>query len=87
MEDNRILDLVQAAHAGSREAFGELVREFQPSVYGVVVRRLRNSAEASEVTQDVFLRAYRSLDTVDPDRELWPWLSKVAERTAIAAPK
>ena len=83
MEDNRIYTLVQAAQAGSREAFGELVREFQSSVYGVVVRRLRNSAEASEVTQDVFLRAFRKLDQLREPERFVGWLKRIAVRLSI----
>ena len=64
MEDTQLINLVRQAQAGSREAFGELVRSHEPAVFGIVLRRLRNRAEACEVTQEVFLRALRKLDTV-----------------------
>ncbi len=83
MEDNRIIALVRAAQCGDREAFGQLVREFQPGVYGVVLRRLRNSAEASEVTQDVFLRAYRKLDQLREPERFVGWLKRIAVRLSI----
>lgn len=57
MQDTQLITLVQLAQGGDREAFGSLVTEFEPMVYAVVMRRLRNTAEAAEVTQDVFIRA------------------------------
>ena len=83
MEDNRIISLVRAAQCGSNEAFGELVREFEPSVYGVIVRRLRNSAEAAEVSQDVFLRAYRKLHQLREPERFVGWLKRIAVRMSI----
>ena len=41
MEESRILELVERAQLGDREAFGELVVEFEPTVRAIVMRRLR----------------------------------------------
>lgn len=51
-----MIELVEQAQAGDRPAFDELVRMFHSRVFAVVMRRLRNTAEADEVVQDVFLR-------------------------------
>ena len=50
---------VRAAQRGNQEAFGQLVERFQRAVYGVALRRLRNHAEAQELTQEVFVQALR----------------------------
>ena len=69
MLDTRLLTLVQLAQGGDREAFGELVQQFESTVFAVVMRRLRNQAEAAEVTQEVFLRAMRKLPQLrEPER-------------------
>lgn len=82
-EDNNIVNLVRAAQAGDTAAFGALAREFESSVYGVVMRRLRNSAEAAEVTQDVFLRAYRKLPQLREPERFVGWLKRIAVRLSI----
>jgi RNA polymerase sigma-70 factor (ECF subfamily) len=83
IEDNTLISLVQAAQAGDRESFGELAREFQPSVYGVVIRRLRNTAEAAEVTQDVLFRAYRKLPQLREPERFVGWIKRIAVRLSI----
>jgi RNA polymerase sigma-70 factor, ECF subfamily len=83
IEDTTIVNLVRAAQTGDRESFGALAREFEPSVYGVVMRRLRNSAEAAEVTQDVFLRAYRKLPQLREAERFVGWLKRIAVRLSI----
>jgi RNA polymerase sigma-70 factor, ECF subfamily len=83
VEDNRIIELVRSAQCGDRQAFGELVREFEPGVYAVVVRRLRNNAEAAEVTQDVFLRAFRKLEQLREPERFVGWLKRIAVRLSI----
>jgi RNA polymerase sigma-70 factor (ECF subfamily) len=82
-EESELQSLVVRAQQGDREAFGALAREFEPAIFGIVFRRLRNSAEAGEVTQDVFLRAMRKLSQLrDPDRFVG-WLKRIAVRLAI----
>ncbi|MCG6156747.1 RNA polymerase sigma factor [Rubinisphaera margarita] len=83
MEELRLIQLVQEAQAGSRAAFGELVREFEGSVFAVVMKRLRNSAEAAEVTQEIFLRAMRKIDQLREPERFVGWLHRIAVRLSI----
>jgi len=83
MEEIRLIQLVLEAQAGSREAFDELMTEFEGSVYGVVMKRLRNSAEAAEVTQEVFMRALRKLHQLREPERFVGWLHRIAVRLSI----
>jgi RNA polymerase sigma-70 factor (ECF subfamily) len=83
MQDTELITLVRLAQGGDREAFGSLVGEFEPMVYGVIMRRLRNTAEAAEVTQDVFVRALRKLDQLREPERFVGWLKRIAVRLAI----
>jgi RNA polymerase sigma-70 factor (ECF subfamily) len=80
---DELSSIVLQAQAGCRDAFDRLVVRFESRVYSIVMQRLRNSAEADEVTQEVFLRAYRKLSQLaDPDR--FPgWLCQIAVRLSI----
>jgi RNA polymerase sigma-70 factor (ECF subfamily) len=51
-------ELVEAARQGDREAFGALVRLHQRRVYRLALQLLRSPAEAEDVTQETFVRAY-----------------------------
>lgn len=82
-EEPQIIRWVESARRGNRDAFGRLVTHFEPMVFGVVLRRLRNRSEARETTQDVFLRAFRKLSQLrDPER-FAGWLRRIAVRMAI----
>src|SRR5262249_19381654 len=55
MSWTEITSLVELARTGDRAAYGELVERFRTTVYGIALARLRNPAEAEELTQEVFL--------------------------------
>uniref|UniRef100_A0A7C4LP52 Sigma-70 family RNA polymerase sigma factor n=1 Tax=Schlesneria paludicola TaxID=360056 RepID=A0A7C4LP52_9PLAN len=76
-------DLVRAAQAGNRDAFGLLVRRFEPGVFGTAVRRLRNRTEAAELTQDVFVQAFRKLGQLREPQRFAGWLKRITIRLAI----
>lgn len=83
MTDALNLELVLLAQTGDRNAFGELVKEFENVVFAVVFRRLRNRAEAAEVTQEVFLRAMRKINQLREPERFAGWLKRIAVRMAI----
>ncbi len=71
-------ELALAARRGDPDAFGELVRRHQASVFNVCYRLLANAAEAEDQVQETFLRAYRKLALYDPSRPFGPWIRRVA---------
>ena len=83
MDEEQMISLVQQAQFGDREAMGELVTQFEPTVYAIVFRRLRNHAEAVEVTQDVFIQAMRKLDQLREPERFAGWLRRIAVRMSI----
>ncbi len=83
MTDEQMIELVLRAQSGDRDAFGELAAQFQPTIYATVLRRLRNQAEALEVTQDVFVQAMRKLDQLREPERFAGWLRRIAIRMSI----
>jgi RNA polymerase sigma-70 factor (ECF subfamily) len=74
---------VLRAQAGSRDAFDQLAELFYSRVYGIVMQRLRNTAEADEVTQEVFLRAFRKITQLNDPAAFAGWLCQIAARLSI----
>lgn len=72
-------DLASALAADRDGAFVHLVTSLQHDVYSGVLRMLGNSADAEEVTQEAFVRAYEALGTYPPQRvrslrvRSWVW--------------
>lgn len=75
--------LVEAAQAGDREAFGELVTRFEGMVYATAMRRLGDHGEAQELTQEVFVKAMQKLDQLKVGAAFGGWLRSITVRMAI----
>lgn len=76
-------DLVALAQAGDSAAFGELVNRFERMVYAVCWQRLRDHAEAQEVSQDVFVKAFEKLEQLQEPAAFAGWLRSIAIRQSI----
>jgi RNA polymerase sigma-70 factor (ECF subfamily) len=83
METEDFLPIVLKAQAGCRESFGELVKQFETTVFAIALRRLRNQAEAAELTQDVFVQAMRKLGQLREPERFPGWLRRITVRLAI----
>lgn len=70
-------DLVDRARAGDTDAFGELVRRHQQRIHRLAVHMLRDRAEAEDVTQETFIRAYRALARFDGRSEPYTWFYRI----------
>ena len=77
-------DLVRAAQGGDERSFAEIVRRYQRSVYRVAYALVRNTADADDLAQETFVRAYRALDRFRADEPLYPWLSRIAVNLAYS---
>lgn len=83
METSEFLPIVLRAQAGCRVSFGKLVEQFEPTVFAIALRRLRNQAEAAELTQDVFVQAMRKLGQLREPERFPGWLRRITVRLAI----
>ncbi|HWG47056.1 MAG TPA: RNA polymerase sigma factor [Gemmataceae bacterium] len=70
--------LVRRCLRGEDEAIHLLVGRFQTEVFGLCVRLLNHRHDAEDVTQEVFLRVFRSLRRWDCQRPLKPWIMGIA---------
>ena len=78
-------ELVDAARKGDAEAFGVLVRRHQKRIYRLAAHLLRDGAEAEDVTQDTFVRAYGALDRFDGRSEPFTWMYRIAVNLSLNA--
>jgi RNA polymerase sigma-70 factor (ECF subfamily) len=75
--------LVAACLEGRRDAFDLLVRRHQRSVYQVCYRFVGNHADASDLAQDAFLRAWRGLAGFKRESSVGTWLYRIAVNTCL----
>src|SRR5213080_315129 len=75
--------LVQQVLAGQRKGFGELVTRYQRQAVAVSYRLLGNSQDAMEVSQDAFLKAFTSLDSLQKPEAFGGWLMRIVSNLSL----
>jgi len=80
LEEN---DLIERSKSGDTAAFGQLVRIHQGMAIRVAYLVVRDHAEAEDVTQDAFVKAYRSLGRFRGGSPFRPWLLKIVRNEAL----
>jgi len=76
------LGLVRRVQRGERGAYDLLVLKYQHKVVKLVMRYLRDPADAEDVAQEAFLKAYRALPQFRGDSAFYTWLYRIAINTA-----
>ena len=77
-------ELVARCRSGDQQAWAELVDRFSRYVYAISVQAFRLSdADAEDVFQEVFARAYEHLDGLRDDAAVRPWLAQLTRRLCI----
>lgn len=72
------VELVQAVLAGDRAQFAALVERYQRDIFNLAYRSTHHRQDAEDITQETFLRAFRSLPSYDVSRPLRTWLYAIA---------
>ena len=70
-------DLIEQARTGDTAAFEALVSMHAPYVYNVALRTLTNASDAEDVTQETFVRVWRSLNNFRGDAQFRTWLYRI----------
>src|ERR1700732_4846221 len=76
-------ELITELQAGSESAFDWLVTHYHSGVYNLVYGILSDSADAADVTQEVFLRAFRGIRGFRQGSSLKTWLYRISVRQAL----
>jgi RNA polymerase sigma factor (sigma-70 family) len=69
---------------GDDDAYEAVFRQFQHEVYGWILRLVRDSGVAEDLTLETFWRIYRSRARFDPQRSFGAWARKIATNVAIS---
>src|SRR5690349_24884203 len=75
--------LVQQVLAGQRKGFDELVTRYQRQAVAVSYRLLGNTQDTMEVTQDAFLKAFTSLDSLQKPEAFGGWLMRIVSNLSL----
>ncbi|HYE73734.1 MAG TPA: sigma-70 family RNA polymerase sigma factor [Blastocatellia bacterium] len=70
--------LITRLRAGEMDAFAELVNQYQPIIFSVIRRMMRDEEEARDITQETFLKIYRHFSHFRGESSLKTWIFRVA---------
>lgn len=71
-------ELAVRAAKGDKRAFEEIVKRYEKTVYNLAYRMVRDEQDAADITQTVFIKVHRKLDSYDPTRKFFSWLYRIA---------
>ena len=80
-----VATLLERCRLGDDLAWEALVRQFQGRAYAVACHYMRNSEEARDVAQEIFIRIYERLDTFHGDEAFLPWMLRLSRNVCIDA--
>ncbi|NNJ65724.1 MAG: sigma-70 family RNA polymerase sigma factor, partial [Xanthomonadales bacterium] len=74
--------LVERVQKGDKRAFDLLINKYQHRIVSLVARYVSDQAEALDVSQEAFIKAYRAIDRFRGDSAFYTWLYRIAINTA-----
>jgi RNA polymerase sigma-70 factor (ECF subfamily) len=77
-------DLVLQSRTGDVEAYNRLVSRWEKRVYNYLLRLVRDTEDALDLSQDVFLKAYQSLRRLEDPNRFSSWLFRIAHNEAFS---
>jgi RNA polymerase sigma factor (sigma-70 family) len=76
--------VVKQVQAGDVAAFDGLIRKYRERVFGVVYNLTANREDASDLTQDAFIKAFQSINRFQGHCSFFTWLYKIAVNTTLS---
>lgn len=77
------LDIVRRAQSGDHNAFEQLVHEYEKRVYNLAFRMCKNEQDALDLSQDIFVRVFKSLAFFKERSSFSTWLYSIASNACI----
>ncbi len=84
LSDRELKDLIQKSRNGDLQAMGNLYEHFKASLFSLALRYTYNYAAAEDVIQDVFVKVFTNLHTLDNDKAFVGWLYRIAVNTCLS---
>jgi RNA polymerase sigma factor (sigma-70 family) len=76
-------ELIDGLRRGDEMAFKELVTVYQDRIYNTCIGIVQNAEDAEDVTQEVFIQVYRSIDNFKGESKLSTWLYRIATTRSL----
>ncbi|WP_024857556.1 RNA polymerase sigma factor [Ruminococcus albus] len=78
MKKNELIDIVEQAKAGNKNAFKALYEEYYDRLYFFVLKNVDSKEAAEDITQDTFLKSMEKIDSLEKPENYVSWLHSIA---------
>lgn len=75
--------LIERAKSGDEAAFAAIYDRYEKPIYALIYRLMGNSEDAFDLTQDVFIKAFKAIGKTQPDLNLSAWLHRIASNACL----
>lgn len=82
-KDDETGQLVRAAQDGDRLAFDELIRRYRDRIVALALHLTGSRSDADDIAQEVFLRAYKQINTFEGRSEFFTWVYRIAVNRSL----
>ncbi len=76
-------DIIDRVNGGDTEAFAELVRRYEKTVFNIALRMVGDRDDAADMTQEAFIKAYGSLGSFRGDSRFSAWLYRITTNVCL----
>jgi len=76
-------ELVKEVQKGDDQAFEHIVQRYQGKLFAYIMRLMNHRDEAHDITQDVFLKAYKYIQRFDTERKFSSWVYRIAHNETV----
>ena len=84
MKNVNDLYYIQQIKSGNIRAFADIVYKYQNMVLTIVMKIVENKEDAEDITQEIFLKVFKSLDKFKEEAEFSTWLYRIAYNTTLS---
>lgn len=84
MTSQNDLQCIRRIKAGDVRAFSEIVSRYQSKIFNIVYRIVENREDAEDLTQEIFVRIYKSIGKFREESELSTWIYRIAYNTTLS---
>lgn len=85
--DESLREMIEIARAGDKQAFATLVQRFQNRVFSVAYGIIGNQQDAEDLSQEIFIKAYKGIAKLNHAEGFYQWLLRIAVTTSISHKK
>jgi RNA polymerase sigma factor (sigma-70 family) len=78
-----ISQLIERALTGDQKSYSEIVSRYHEQIYHFIYRMVKDTAQAEDLAQETFIKAFRALATFNSDYAFSTWLYKIAANNCI----